>query len=249
MIQEAAFVLLHLEGSVGREKAIKDLLARSGHKLDSWTALGLAGTLKLPMPWIDEAKALHALDDGDMFSAFELYLSAQMYNTAHNLAILELAPDAIIRKDMDLLRTFFIRFDSDGRRDKIEHWFIRGKVLLDYVDTMTRLPKLLEEVAAENEEAETMIDGAQAAAIDVLAKRIPKIIVLLPDIFIRARSTDDRHPAAVEEMSKDLLKLAERANPDLLSQVQRPTLGILDGAAKINLVQGIGYSRFLQSIA
>ena len=39
-----------------REKAIKDLLARSGHKLDNWTALGLAGTLKLPMPWIDEAK-------------------------------------------------------------------------------------------------------------------------------------------------------------------------------------------------
>lgn len=76
MIQEAAFVLLHIEGSVGyvtsqplihkflltselsnrREKAIKDLLARSGQKLDNWTALGLAGTLKLPMPWIDEAK-------------------------------------------------------------------------------------------------------------------------------------------------------------------------------------------------
>ena len=39
-----------------REKAIKDLLARSGHKLDNWTALGLAGTLRLPMSWIDEAK-------------------------------------------------------------------------------------------------------------------------------------------------------------------------------------------------
>jgi nuclear pore complex protein Nup98-Nup96 len=81
---------------------------------------------------------------------------------------------------------------------------------------MTQLPKLLDQVAAENEEAETMIDGAQAAAIDDLAKRIPKIIGLLPDIFFRRRSTDDRHPAAVEEMTKDLLKLAERANPDLL---------------------------------
>jgi nuclear pore complex protein Nup98-Nup96 len=77
MIQEAAFMLLHLEGSVGyvssqslinvglllnwrssnrHEKPIKGLLACSGHKLDNWTALGLAGTLKLPMPWIDEAK-------------------------------------------------------------------------------------------------------------------------------------------------------------------------------------------------
>lgn len=92
-------------------------------------------------------------------------------------------------------------------------------MLLDYVDIMTRLPKLLDQVAAENEEAETMIDGAQATAIDDLAKRIPKIIGLLPDIFIRGRSTDDRHPAAVEEMTKDLLKLAERANPDLLVRI------------------------------
>lgn len=93
-------------------------------------------------------------------------------------------------------------------------------MLLDYVDTMTRLPKLLEQVAAENEEAETMIDGAHAAAIDDLAKRIPKIIGLLPDIFFRGRSTDDRHPAAVEEMTKDMLKLAERANPDLLVSIK-----------------------------
>jgi nuclear pore complex protein Nup98-Nup96 len=85
---------------------------------------------------------------------------------------------------------------------------------------MTRLPKLLEEVVAETEEAETMVDGAQAAAIDDLAKRIPKIIGLLPDIFFRGRSTDDRHPAAVEEMTKDLLKLAERANPNLLVSIR-----------------------------
>ena len=51
-----------------------------------------------------------------------------MYNTAHKLAVLELAPDAIIRKDLELLRSLFIRFDSDGKRDKIEHWFVRGKV-------------------------------------------------------------------------------------------------------------------------
>ena len=51
-----------------------------------------------------------------------------MYNAAHNLAILELAPDAIIRQDLELLRSLFIRFDSDGKRDKIEQWFVRGKV-------------------------------------------------------------------------------------------------------------------------
>ena len=39
-----------------RERAIKDLLARSGHKLNEWTTRGLVGSLKLPMAWIDEAK-------------------------------------------------------------------------------------------------------------------------------------------------------------------------------------------------
>ena len=92
-------------------------------------------------------------------------------------------------------------------------------MLLDYVDTMSRLPKLLEHVVSENEDAETVIDAAQTVAIDDLAKRIPKIIGLLPDIFFRSCSTDDRHQAAVEVMTKDLLKLTERANPDLLVSI------------------------------
>ncbi|KAF8155941.1 nuclear protein 96-domain-containing protein [Crassisporium funariophilum] len=248
MVQEAVFVLLHLEGSVGREKAVKDLLARSGSKLDDWMTRGLVGSLKLPMIWIDEAKAMHALDKGDLFSAYELYLSAQVYQSAHNLALHELAPDAIIRKDLDLLRSLFIRFDGDGKRDKIENWFVRGKVFLDYVEVMTSLPRLLDQVASEREEGETMLDATQAAEITELSGRIPRIIGLLPDILHRSRARDDRHPAALEEMTKDLLKLAERADPLLLSQIQGPTLGMLDGATKINLVRGLGYARFLQSI-
>lgn len=39
-----------------REKAIKDLLARSGPNLDEWMTRGLVGSLKLPMTWVDEAK-------------------------------------------------------------------------------------------------------------------------------------------------------------------------------------------------
>lgn len=39
-----------------REKAIKDLLARSAARLDDWISSGLVGSLKLPATWIDEAK-------------------------------------------------------------------------------------------------------------------------------------------------------------------------------------------------
>ncbi|KAF8962583.1 nuclear protein 96-domain-containing protein [Flammula alnicola] len=248
MIQEAAFVLLHLEGSFGREKALKDLLGRSGAKLNDWMTRGLVGSLKLPMAWVDEARAMYELNCGNIFTAYELYLAAHLYNSAHNLALLELAPDAIIRKDLELLRKLFSPFDSDGKRDKVEGWFVEGKVLLDYVETMTKLPKLLDDVLAENEEGEAVPDSVQAEEIDNLSKRVPRIIALLPDILHRSRANDPRHVAALEEMTKDLLKLVERAQPLLLSQIQQPTLTVLDGATKINLVRGIGYARFLQSI-
>jgi nuclear pore complex protein Nup98-Nup96 len=108
---------------------------------------GLVGSLKLPMTWLDEAKvnyfmssplilsliiflqAMYELDSGNIYAAYELYLSAKSYNLAHNLAQLELAPDAIIRKDLDLLRNLFKPFDADGKRDKITGWFVRGKVI------------------------------------------------------------------------------------------------------------------------
>lgn len=70
---------------------------------------------------------MYEYDSGRFYAAYELYLSAQQYNTAHTLALYELAPDAIIKKDLDLLRDLFSPFDSDGRRDRVEGWFVRGK--------------------------------------------------------------------------------------------------------------------------
>lgn len=90
------------------------------------------------------------------------------------------------------------------------------QVFLDYVDTMTRLPKLLDDVAAENDEAEVMPDAARSQEIETMSKQIPRLISLLPDILHRNRATDPRHVAALEEMTKELLKLVERAQPLLL---------------------------------
>ena len=39
-----------------REKAIRDLLLRSAPKLDDWTTRGMAGSLKIPLTWVSEAK-------------------------------------------------------------------------------------------------------------------------------------------------------------------------------------------------
>lgn len=104
---------------------------------------GLAGSLKLPLPWINEAKvtnmlrrllhsalttlslqAMYALDRGDVYGAYELYLSAGMYNAAHDLAVRELAPDAVIRDDLELLKSLFEQF----RDHPVDDWHVRGKV-------------------------------------------------------------------------------------------------------------------------
>ena len=93
-------------------------------------------------------------------------------------------------------------------------------MFLDYVDTMMKLPKLLDDVATENDGAndgvETVHNATRTQEIDTLSKQIPRLISLLPGILHRNRATDPRHVAALEEMTKDLLKLVERAQPLLL---------------------------------
>ncbi|KAF9525060.1 nuclear protein 96-domain-containing protein [Crepidotus variabilis] len=247
LLQEAAFVLLHLEDSAGRMKAIKDLLARSASRLDEWMVHGLAGSLKLPMTWIDEAKAMYEFDCGNVYTAYELYISAQSYNAAHQIAVQELAPDAVIRKDFELLQSLFAPLDMSGRRDKIEGWFVRGQIFLDYVKIVTQLPQLLDNVAVDVEQ-EVEPDASQAEEIEELTKRVPKIIAVLPDVFHRPRLVDKRHPAALEDMTRDLLKLVERARPLTLLTMQQSTSTILDGASKIDLIKVIGYARFIESI-
>lgn len=73
-------------------------------------------------------QAIHAMDEKNIYEAYELYLSAQLWNSAHDLAVLELAPDAILRRDIPLLQELFEPFDLEGRRDKVEGWYVRGKV-------------------------------------------------------------------------------------------------------------------------
>jgi nuclear pore complex protein Nup98-Nup96 len=67
---------------------------------------------------------VHALDKGEFFVAYELYLFAGLYSPAHDLAVLELAPDAVIRKDLELLKELFSRFSGHP----VDSWHVRGKV-------------------------------------------------------------------------------------------------------------------------
>ena len=114
--------------------------------------------LKIPLSWVNEAKvrkmhicniqpplntmqAIYALDNGRLYDAYEFYLAAGLYDAAHDIAVLELAPDAVIRQDLMLIKDLFDVFD--GR--PVANWNERGKagvyLLLETVSANFRSPE------------------------------------------------------------------------------------------------------------
>ncbi|KAI0350876.1 hypothetical protein OH77DRAFT_1498850 [Trametes cingulata] len=237
MIQEAVFVLLHIEGSAGRVKVIKELLTRSASKLDDWVTRGLVGSLKIPVSWINEAKAVHALDSGKVYEAYELYLSAGLYDAAHDLAVLELAPDAVIRQDLALLRELFEVFE--GR--PVSGWNDRGKAFLDYAHAVTRLPQLRERIV----QSDGALDADETAELDQFSRSVSKLVSILPDIL--PDRSNVRHTAAIAEMTSQLVRHLDQIRPLAIAQAQirSPFFG---GAARVRNIHSTMYERFLRTV-
>ncbi|KAH9848377.1 nuclear protein 96-domain-containing protein [Lenzites betulinus] len=237
MIQEAVFVLLHVEGSAGRVKVIKELLTRSASKLDDWMTRGLVGSLKIPMAWINEAKAVHALDGGKLYEAYDLYIAAGLYDAAHDIAVLELAPDAVIRQDLVLLHELFDVFD--GR--PVSGWNDRGKVFLDYVQARTRLPQLRERFVQDD----GVLDAEESSELDQFSRSVPKLISVLPEVL--PDRTNTRHTAAVAEMTTQLVRDLDQIRPLAIAQAQIRTPFFGD-ATRVRNIHSTMYERFLRTI-
>lgn len=54
-----------------------------------------------------------------------MYLAAGLYDAAHDIAVLELAPDAVVRHDLKLLKELFEVFEGHP----VNGWNERGKVM------------------------------------------------------------------------------------------------------------------------
>ena len=73
---------------------------------------------------------MHTLAQGEVYEAYELYLLAGKYTAAHELAVTELAPDAIIRKELELLQELLDRISGHP----VPGWHSRGKVRFLLID-------------------------------------------------------------------------------------------------------------------
>jgi nuclear pore complex protein Nup98-Nup96 len=122
-VEEAVFVLLHLKHSLGRQKAIKDLLSRQVSKFGEYPSR-LMQECKIPRKWLEEAKAVHAQGRDDLYAAWQHYLAAEMWDDAHDVAVKALAPEAVVCHDMTLLHELFERMIDKG----VRRWTERGQV-------------------------------------------------------------------------------------------------------------------------
>lgn len=64
----------------------------------------LAHTLLIPQQWVHESKAAKLASEGDAYGEYHELIRAGAYHRAHRVLIDKLAPEAVIRKDVGLLR-------------------------------------------------------------------------------------------------------------------------------------------------
>jgi nuclear pore complex protein Nup98-Nup96 len=144
---------------------------------------------------------------------------------AHELAVLELAPDAI-RRDFELLRNLFLKFIN--------------RAVLDYAHVMTRLPELHEYLI----EHDATPDSRVELELEELSQSIPKLITILPEA-LRDRSDIRRNVALVEIITGLILRL-DKVKPLALSHPQAPSQA--SEATKLRHIHSTAYERFLKTI-
>lgn len=195
--QWAVFVLEHLELTDRREAAIRAILVR--HAADVTDELNefLTEALKVPATWIHSAQATLDRYNGDVFSQYKSLLAAEEHSTAHRIAVVDLAPEAIIRNDLTLLRRLFDVFEPQDTAD----WESGGRVYVDYADCIDEL--------------------ARDPSGELLSALLEELLVSVPALLSHA-PTSTKLQVAVAEMQSRLTKVSAQLQMHL-SQV-RPSV-------------------------
>uniref|UniRef100_A0A452ST12 Nuclear pore complex protein Nup98-Nup96 n=1 Tax=Ursus americanus TaxID=9643 RepID=A0A452ST12_URSAM len=142
----AIFVLLHIDNSSMREKAVRELLTRHCQLLEtpeSWAKeTFLTQKLCVPAEWINEAKAVRAHMESDKHLEALYLFKAGHWNRCHKFIIKHLASDAIINENYDYLKGFLEDLAPPERSSLIQDWETSGLVYLDYIRIIDMLHQI-----------------------------------------------------------------------------------------------------------
>ncbi|TIC58943.1 hypothetical protein E3Q03_04067 [Wallemia mellicola] len=175
LYQWSIFILLHLELDDMRESAIKDSLTRNVMNYSEQDEAFLVDKLCIPQTWLAEAKATYAHYQGNIYEEYKLLLAAEQYTGAHFVAVNTLAPEAIIRDDLDLLNKLLQPFENVDV--SVDNWSSSGKLLLEYTNILKRVPELI--VGTTSEKA----DASDRGQLREIYRRLPILIKSLNGIF------------------------------------------------------------------
>ncbi|KAG8907639.1 hypothetical protein FRB99_003101 [Tulasnella sp. 403] len=221
-IEEAIFVLLHLEQPEGRTQTIKELLVRHAGE------------------WDEASLALRALYDNNTFEAYQSFMTAGLEDMAHDIAVSELAPEIVIRGDVMLLHQLFAAFAPS----KVKNWHERGLLYLQYAECMLDIPRLLQALVQEpNDES----DPTDEVNLRRLAQLVPHLLENLPKLF-EHRGEDVKQRVCLAEMLSGLVRLL---GPLMMQGVTSKPHGqamILPEQARLEYIQSSCRERFFHSL-
>ncbi|GAB00010.1 uncharacterized protein L969DRAFT_96624 [Mixia osmundae IAM 14324] len=238
--QWAAFVLLHLSEESGRAKALKELLARNAADLTDEMRDFLENTISVPSYWIAEAEARLAEHENRIWDAYQLYFDAGSFNDAHRLAVSDLAPEAIIRDDIELL----VDMLTPMRERSIADWSTGGQVFDDYLRCKDRVEHLLRVYATAIEP-----DPMEAAELlQLITISLPAITRRVAALY-KDTATNAKHRACVSDMLSRLMQtqLAVDSVGAQLDRSDQIALGDLTQADAITFLTSTTTASFLHA--
>ncbi|CAE6383898.1 unnamed protein product [Rhizoctonia solani] len=230
------FVLLHLQESDGRLIAIKALLARHVSELDEEKEEFLINQLCVPHDWIEEAKAVISQYTNQSYQAFEFFVAAGQVKPAYDMALRDLAPEAAIRNDFNLLGSLFMDKGFEG----LDDWTFRGQLYLQYADCMARLPDLLLDVAIGEP------DATQVIELERLSRAVPQLLGLLPEMF--PDKTNIRQQICLGNMISSLMQFLpalKHRGMNIRPQLQS---AMVEESVRLEHIQAMAHDRFITAI-
>ncbi|KAM0272535.1 hypothetical protein ACHAQH_008695 [Verticillium albo-atrum] len=186
---EATFVLLHLSNPKTRAKAVQEHLSRHAGLIGSETSPDfntLAQTLKIPSPWVWEARALYMRSvKADPVGEVKCLLQAESYEAAHRVLVDKVAPSAVIECDYDGLATLLSFFE--GHEEAVSGWSRGGEIYKSFLTLhrhfgrQERVPldvveKLLSGLPVVRETAENG-DMISQAAVSEMSSIVAKVVM------------------------------------------------------------------------
>ncbi|XP_017296751.1 nuclear pore complex protein Nup98-Nup96 isoform X2 [Kryptolebias marmoratus] len=208
----AVFILLHIPDHSQRERAVREVLTQHCPLQETEESVRresfLTEQLRVPEPWIHEAKATRAQRDGDRhLQALHLY-RARHWNRCHRLLIQHLASDCIINDNHDYLLDFLEGLAVPERSATIQDWDTAGRVYLDYIRVIKSL-QVIQQMETGGYELERLYSDVTS-----LCSRIE----LLPCSSARDRLAQSEMAKRVANILRVVLSLQQsEATPDPLS--------------------------------